>query len=176
MLRKLLVKQSLLMALLNIERNSENLKSAAIGMAVEASEVLDLLNKASRTWKHGSADASDDVIEETIDVLFYLLETLMISGVTTEAEIVRRYNLKFAYNLTRIFESKFPTFGERQHAMRNWAAGLSADTLATALLNELRNMDYIVGSPEGFTDDEISFLARPTVQMRRWQNDDRNDK
>ena len=165
--------QHLLMAALRITKSHDDLRSAAIGMAVEASEVLDTLNKAGRVWKREEYFGDDKVVEETIDVLFYALEILVLKGQATEEQIYHLYKQKFIYNLARIFESRHSSTARREIYLA-WTKGKQVSTESETLFTELRNRNYIVGSSVEWTDDELSFLSRPTVQLRRWQNDDDN--
>jgi len=92
--------------------------SAAIGLSVEAAEVLDELNRFTRPWKRDLAHQDPSlelkkeeldtttlfaIEEETIDVLFYTLEIFYLLGMTPE-NIESEYKRKYVKNLARILD------------------------------------------------------------------------
>lgn len=76
---------------------------AVSGMVVEGSEALDELRRLGRPWmpKLGKRGIVNRIIEETVDVLFFVLETLILLGVSPERAF-NCYMHKHAKNLRRI--------------------------------------------------------------------------
>lgn len=82
------------------------LLSAAIGMTCEASEVLDAMNKKNRPWTEGE-DSVSEVVEETIDTLFFFLEIATLLGLDAK-DIDFLYRRKLAINCARKLSSCHP--------------------------------------------------------------------
>jgi len=110
-MNEMLESQEILMRLLGVtERDGSPSKgvhqslilSATIGMAVEAAETLDELNRANRPWKPTSLNMAA-FLEEMTDVVFYILEDCVLLGLT-ERHLAMLYEHKYLKNLCRIVE------------------------------------------------------------------------
>jgi len=85
------------------------LLAAAIGVAVEGSEVLNELNKFTRPWKQTEGEdpqaltprTKAAVIEESIDVLFYIAEIFVLFDISQD-DVEREYKRKLVKNLGRV--------------------------------------------------------------------------
>lgn len=99
-LDKLLALQERLMRAMDIDVTERlNLVSAAIGMSCEASEVLDMLNTFTRTWVPMEINEAE-FLEENVDVLFYLLEIIVLKGWTSR-QFTNAYLAKWRKNMKR---------------------------------------------------------------------------
>jgi NTP pyrophosphatase (non-canonical NTP hydrolase) len=77
--------------------------AAAIGLIAESTEVLNELNTETRPWK-GKLDGDEirkKLVEEVIDVLFYLLEVMNMLQMS-EDEVKLQYTRKLIINLVRV--------------------------------------------------------------------------
>jgi NTP pyrophosphatase (non-canonical NTP hydrolase) len=82
--------------------NSPYFMAACIGLVSEAAEVLDALSVISKPWKQVDLEKTRAlVLEESLDVLFMLLEVYLDAGFTP-ADILRRFDDKLMYNLGRL--------------------------------------------------------------------------
>lgn len=106
-LRRLYILQELLMKELGVEYGkgvdiySDDFLAACIGMAVEAGEVLDEINIATRPWaEKPTAVAREAVAEEAIDVFFYFLEIMIMLDIDI-AHLVELYEDKWEINMKR---------------------------------------------------------------------------
>ena len=114
-IRSLLTMQRRFMDVLGIHDNddfrvnellsSPEFLSAAIGAVSEATEVIDVLNTRARPWLETGSDVriKQDLVEEIIDVQFYLLELYNILGLTDE-DVSAQYIRKLMINMCRFFE------------------------------------------------------------------------
>lgn len=112
LLDKLMAQQSAFMAELNVPTAaqiegapvvSDALYDAAVGMVCEAGEVLADLRSRNRPWKAGPD--VNHVIEETIDVFFYLMEAWLILGLSA-SDVRAAYWSKLVKNYDRILAAK----------------------------------------------------------------------
>lgn len=114
-LDRLLTKQRELMHLLGIDHLSGTLTindkpsisemGAAIGITVEAAEILEAMDKANRVWKINQEPTVNQVKEELIDVLFFVLELSVLLDLSGE-DLIRLYQEKYNRNLERLARAK----------------------------------------------------------------------
>jgi NTP pyrophosphatase (non-canonical NTP hydrolase) len=77
-------------------------KAAIDGMVTEAAEVLDAVSTLTKPWKVKSVDeVRSHLLEESIDVLFMLLEVWVFAGLTAQ-DVATIYQLKLAKNYRRL--------------------------------------------------------------------------
>jgi hypothetical protein len=112
LLDRLMAQQSAFMADLNVPTAAEivgepvlsdALYDAAVGVVCEAGEVLADLRSRNRPWKDGPN--AEHVIEEMIDVFFYLMEAWLIMGLSA-SDVSAAYQSKLAKNYGRILAAK----------------------------------------------------------------------
>lgn len=164
MLSRLLEMQQQLMKVLGVETKEEaegalplsGLLEAAIGLSVESAEVLDEMNKATRPWKPRKV-SQEHIVEESIDVLFYLLEIFTLLGMSDTA-VLMNYRIKYFYNLARVLSSF--TQNEREDAIRNMKNITLVSSNLDVAINLLMKNGYIsMGSD--FTDKDWEFVIDP---------------
>ena len=85
------------------DKVSPHIMEASIGLVVEASEILDALNKEHRIWAQ-PRNVEAEVEKEAIDVLFYLLELFNVLGLEPET-VMLLYLKKYVINLLRFLGS-----------------------------------------------------------------------
>jgi phosphoribosyl-ATP pyrophosphohydrolase len=87
--------------------SNEQFIAAAVGLIAESTEVLNDLNTSTRPWKatRTPEEKRASLVEEIIDVFFYLLEIMSMVGMTEE-EVMTQYGRKLLINLARICEKK----------------------------------------------------------------------
>jgi NTP pyrophosphatase (non-canonical NTP hydrolase) len=80
---------------------SDHFIAACIGMVVEAGEVLDEINVATRPWAEKPVkEARQAVAREAIDVFFYFLEIMIMMGIDP-LHLVELYEDKWDINMQR---------------------------------------------------------------------------
>lgn len=160
--------QRLMMSLLDVSEpyGIQTSLSAAIGMACESAEVLDLMNKANRPWKNAELMLTR-LPEEMADTLFFLIELAVTRGISAE-DIYVQYEKKFVINCARVVESS--PLGKRFVAMKkahDWlkASDFDVDSCTRALI-ELYNYDIITLEDE-LSDNDVAFAYSPVAHTRR---------
>lgn len=88
-------------------------REAMIGVAQEALETHEAAGAMTKPWK---AATEDDVKEELIDVLFYWLEGVVVSGLTFK-EIETIYLGKYFKNLERVIASSHADENKKRKAI-----------------------------------------------------------
>lgn len=117
----LLVLQAELMVALGIDPQSGEISAggkpsqtelgAAIGITVESAEILEAMDKAGRKWKEKGGSLCDDVQEELADVLFFVLELMVLLGLNGE-QMAQLYLQKYKKNLIRLTNASVTRDGE----------------------------------------------------------------
>lgn len=82
-------------------------KDTLVNAAGEVHEALEPLTNATKPWKvsEPTQQIRDHVIEETVDVLFFLVEAWLLAGLTY-TDIASQYEAKYQANLKRIVAKK----------------------------------------------------------------------
>jgi uncharacterized protein YabN with tetrapyrrole methylase and pyrophosphatase domain len=110
LLASLVRDQTRFMELLGIPQKDEGaeylndpvFKAAVDGVVTESAEVLSAMSVLTKPWKQKSIEAiRADVLEESVDVLFMLLEVFILARVSPD-ELVKMYRTKLRKNLDRI--------------------------------------------------------------------------
>ena len=104
--------QTSFMHILGIDfEDPSSLQQAVVGTVAEASEMMENAFKIPKPWKEVSKDWENkkkaDLLEESIDVLFFLLEVWSLAGLEEE-DIRLIYSGKYTTNLCRILASMDP--------------------------------------------------------------------
>lgn len=125
----LLDQQKKIMATFGVTMNvndpnfAKHLQAATIGVVVEGGEVAAEMNRVTRPWKSKSLeDVLPQLLEESIDVLFYLLEIWDMLGLD-KYNIASLYNQKWETNLRRVLS--IVDEDKRRNILRNVADFLS---------------------------------------------------
>lgn len=110
---KLFELQMKLMKLLNIDSKAGTMSTtgkasseelgAAIGISVEAGEILEIISNANRVWKKSEPPYAH-MKEELTDVVFFVLELAILLGITQE-EMEVLYMSKYKKNLIRLYKA-----------------------------------------------------------------------
>lgn len=114
-LNDLLSMQANIMKVFGIEPTSGTLRAsnspskeelgAAIGITIEAAEVLSEMEKAGRVWKQIKDDnVFEKTQEELIDVIFFVLELAVLMNLNGE-QIASAYVAKYKKNLLRVLNA-----------------------------------------------------------------------
>ena len=100
LLEGLFADQASLMRAFDVPDTREALVNAVLGLIEESVEVLRELRKGSTLpWRQGSADSAL-IFEESIDVLFFLLEVWILLG-KGSLDVAEQYREKWLRNLAR---------------------------------------------------------------------------
>lgn len=109
-LQNLMDDQKRLMGFLGIPKLTEGeeylaspiFKSAVDGLVTEGAEVLDAISVMTKPWKQAPIEVvRENVLEESTDVLFMLLEVYLLAGLSAD-DIVEIYERKLTKNLGRL--------------------------------------------------------------------------
>lgn len=96
----LLTRQQMLMDVLGIdELEPLSQVGGVLGLVSEAAEVADILNVYTRPWIKPDIDR-DHLVEEIADVMFYVLELMILNGVDSD-EFMNAYHAKWQRNVRR---------------------------------------------------------------------------
>lgn len=135
-LNLLFVAQQLLMDRLDIPRGkvpitSTLFKDVLLNLMGEANEAVQPLAVGTKPWKQGAAleELEAHVEEEVIDVLFFLLEALILRGITPD-QLLRRYFSKWL-EVNRRIEGKSAI----SQARSTVEIGLNEEPLASDIEN-----------------------------------------
>ena len=182
-IESLLKLQRRFMDVLGVKRNedihpesllqSPELLNAVTGLVAESVEVLGAMNDRSRPWVESldATAARNNVVEETIDTLFYLLEVINLLGLSGE-DVVHQYARKFTINMARII-SKQPVDVRRELIQAAYDKNIEFDDphepgtkQEEAALCIVSMIDKVLGYPsmrsyiEPLVIDPIAFVRR----------------
>lgn len=160
------------MDIIGVKTSSEKarlvaLREAAVGLTLEAAEVLEHAAPVTKPWKSGPASKNkelkrrSDLIEETVDVLFFVLEIFKAAGLEAE-DVMSIYAAKTTYNYCRILESigrsQYEPFA-RRHILEDEEADISdVNPVAKRIIRKLGI--YLLPLP----DEEVeNFISSPTT-------------
>jgi len=83
---------------------SDYFLAACIGLSVEASEVLDEINIATRPWAtKDDREVREALAREAIDAFFYFIEIMILLGISPQ-RTVQLYEEKWKINMRRASE------------------------------------------------------------------------
>jgi len=177
-LETLLALQQALMGSLGLGHHgsvtSDELLSFVIGMSVEVGEILDILNVKTRPWGtlENGAITRQRVVEEAIDVLFYLLDVFNWLAVDAD-DIMREYGGKLIVNIARAFSAHAPTPEERRLAYAEFIAPMHEPRVSAAPITDLATLVMVLelfGADRGkFFDD--AFFIDPAKKTKEWVRD-----
>lgn len=121
-------------------------KDALINASLELHEAIDPLMKYTRPWKAKAADseAREHVLEETVDVMFFLAEAWLLAGLNAQ-DIADRFTTKLEFNMERLKGARETAVKFEEHLQTTSAAPLTSTNFANLIpaFNKLANSDDI---------------------------------
>jgi NTP pyrophosphatase (non-canonical NTP hydrolase) len=102
---ELFMRQRKLMTLLDLQPGHTGIMSATLGLASEAGEVADLVNDFKAPWAGKLADNREHMLEELVDVIFYVVELFIMMG-GTSTDLSDTYMAKWSRNIRRAMERR----------------------------------------------------------------------
>jgi hypothetical protein len=109
-------------------------KDALINASLELHEAIDPLMKYTRPWKAKAADseAREHVLEETVDVMFFLAEAWLLAGLNAQ-DIADRFTTKLEFNMQRLEAARVREVKLEEHLQTTSAAPLLSSNLSSVI-------------------------------------------
>lgn len=159
--------------------DSPDFMNAAIGLSTESAEVLDLLGTKTRPWKQMSGDVLEaEVKKELVDVMFYLLESFLILGISWDG-VSKMYGDKMVINLCRAFASYRDTPRWREETFLRFVSDTSLEETSDPALITLASLETAIGlffKERSLIDLNVpAFFEDPETYIREWVDNGHDD-